>query len=332
MDANSVILISQGRRTVARDVFISYKVEDRDAASRLCDALEKGGVRCWMAPRDIPPGREWADAIVEGILKSKNLVMLLSSHSANAKQISREAELADSHNLRIFTFRLEDVRPPQQLLYFLGNLQWLDGFGGQFDSAVIRLLRAIQNSETGGDDSSYVAGSAQGATASAAAPKMVPAPAATPVADFAPVTADAGRKRSYLIPVAVVGVLGIGGALFFNNHKASETDKGQVREISERFVEAREAGQFDVTWSLMSESYRERTNRDEWDATEAKRTAKHGGLEKIHSQGCEQAGAPWVCVYSLSYKDGERFDNRIEVVKSDETHWAIQGGTIKNGG
>jgi len=36
------------------DVFISYKREsDQSDASILCDALEKAGVKCWIAPRDV---------------------------------------------------------------------------------------------------------------------------------------------------------------------------------------------------------------------------------------------------------------------------------------
>jgi hypothetical protein len=77
---------------VSRDVFLSYKTEDREAAERLCAALERESISCWLAPRDIPPGREWAAAIVDGLEKSGNCVLLLSAHSVAAKQIAREAE------------------------------------------------------------------------------------------------------------------------------------------------------------------------------------------------------------------------------------------------
>jgi hypothetical protein len=131
---------------MARDVFISYKTEDREAAERLCAALERENISCWMAPRDIPPGQEWAASIVAGLQRSRSFVLLLSSHSTTARQIAREAELADKQNLPIITFRLEDVQPPNELLYFLGNLQWVDGFGGQFDAAATRLAGVIRNS------------------------------------------------------------------------------------------------------------------------------------------------------------------------------------------
>ncbi len=129
---------------MARDVFISYRSEDREAAQRICARLEHENISCWMAPRDIPIGKEWAAAIVEGIQRCRAFLVILSSNSKVAKQISREAELADNQGIPIFTFRIEDVQPPPGLLYFLGNIQWLDAFGGQFDSALTRLVEVIK--------------------------------------------------------------------------------------------------------------------------------------------------------------------------------------------
>jgi hypothetical protein len=139
-------ILSPAKTNADRDVFISYKMEDVHAAERVCAALEGQRISCWIAPRDIPPGQVWAAAIVEGLQRSKNFVLLLSSHSCEAKQISREAELADRQNIPIIILRLEDVQPSKELLYFLGNLQWLDAFGGRLDWAVDRLAGTLRSS------------------------------------------------------------------------------------------------------------------------------------------------------------------------------------------
>jgi hypothetical protein len=70
--------------------------------------------------------------------------MLLSSHSHRSKQIAREAELADRNGLSIVTFRLEEVDPPEALEYFLTNLQWIDGFGTNFETGLGTLLHTIR--------------------------------------------------------------------------------------------------------------------------------------------------------------------------------------------
>ncbi|MGH6991941.1 MAG: toll/interleukin-1 receptor domain-containing protein, partial [Caulobacteraceae bacterium] len=41
---------------MAHHVFISYSNADKLIADRVCHALEEKGLRCWIAPRDIPFG------------------------------------------------------------------------------------------------------------------------------------------------------------------------------------------------------------------------------------------------------------------------------------
>ena len=53
---------------MAFDAFISYSHRDRLAADAACAGLEAAGIRCWIAPRDIAPGKEWAEGIIFGIV------------------------------------------------------------------------------------------------------------------------------------------------------------------------------------------------------------------------------------------------------------------------
>lgn len=129
---------------MATQVFISYCQEDAASANRICGALEAEAITCWIAPRNVPPGQEWPIAIASGIRSSRILVLLLSSHSHRSKQIARECELADRNGLSIVTFRLEEIDPPEALEYFLTNLQWIDGFGSNFDTGMATLLHTIR--------------------------------------------------------------------------------------------------------------------------------------------------------------------------------------------
>ena len=42
---------------MAHDVFVSYAHQDRTVANAVFATLEAHGIRCWIAPRDILPGR-----------------------------------------------------------------------------------------------------------------------------------------------------------------------------------------------------------------------------------------------------------------------------------
>jgi tetratricopeptide (TPR) repeat protein len=133
---------------MGRDVFISYRHEDQAIADRVCEALERHQVDCWIAPRDVPPGEDWPTGIVEGVQQCHTFVLILSENCQNSRQIARELELADSHALRIVALRIQDVQPPPQLLFFLGNVQWLDAFGDRFDASMARLAEAMARSDS----------------------------------------------------------------------------------------------------------------------------------------------------------------------------------------
>ena len=49
------------------DVFISYSSKNKSVADAVVSDFEQHGIRCWYAPRDILPGKEWVTAIKEGI-------------------------------------------------------------------------------------------------------------------------------------------------------------------------------------------------------------------------------------------------------------------------
>ena len=127
------------------EIFISYTQADREAAERLCSSLETRGISCWIAPRNVPAGSEWATAIMQAIGGAKALVLILSSNSKSSRQLAREVENADEKGLKILTFRIEDVAPPENLGYYMGNIQWIDAFGDRFDQGVGRVVEAIRS-------------------------------------------------------------------------------------------------------------------------------------------------------------------------------------------
>ena len=70
-----------GSRRILYDVFIGLSEPDKRVADAVCAALESHEFRCWIAPRDVPPGTEFPKAIIEGIERSGAMVLIFSSHS-----------------------------------------------------------------------------------------------------------------------------------------------------------------------------------------------------------------------------------------------------------
>jgi hypothetical protein len=110
------------------EVFISYSSKDKNIANAICNHLENSGVACWIAPRDIVPGTEWATAIIDGISACKILLLLFTENSDRSPQVLREVERAISKGLIVIPLRLENLMPTKSMEYYLSAVHWLDAF------------------------------------------------------------------------------------------------------------------------------------------------------------------------------------------------------------
>lgn len=75
-------------------VFISHSSNDFILASAICTELESKGMECWIAPRDIPSGYDYASAIMEGIRTCNTFLVLISENSDRSGAVMNEVECA----------------------------------------------------------------------------------------------------------------------------------------------------------------------------------------------------------------------------------------------
>ncbi len=129
---------------MAHDVFISHSTIDKVVANAACAALENGGIRCWVAPRDVLPGRSFAGEITRAIQESKIMVLIFSAHSNNSEQVLREVQLAVSSHLHIIQFRIDEVLLNDDLKYYLSTPHWLDALTPPLEKHLRRLEGSIK--------------------------------------------------------------------------------------------------------------------------------------------------------------------------------------------
>jgi formylglycine-generating enzyme required for sulfatase activity len=110
------------------DAFISHSSKDKLSADAVCSALESRGIRCWVAPRDIAPGANWGEAIIDGLSHSRVVILILSQHANVSPQVMREVERAVSKGIPIVPLRIEDVPLSKSMEYFLSSAHWMDAF------------------------------------------------------------------------------------------------------------------------------------------------------------------------------------------------------------
>lgn len=109
-------------------VFISHSSADSKVARAICGALEKRGLACWLASRDISPGEDFQSAIVRTIRDVSVMALVFSQNANNSDEIKKELVLASQNNVVIIPVRVENVAPNDALAYQFANRQWVNLF------------------------------------------------------------------------------------------------------------------------------------------------------------------------------------------------------------
>ncbi len=208
------------------DVFLSYASTDRAAAEAVCAALETRGIRCWIAPRDVPAGADWGEAILTAIGRAHAMVLVLSRATANSVHVRNEVVTAVSQSLALVPVRVEDCQPGGALRLHLAGSHWLNVFPAPIEQhadvlavgvrlalaadATVEIPRAQAMALVAAARASHAAGAGMAQPAQPLPPRPAPSrgPSA-PVAAVQAVAAPAGSRR-----LAGAGVMvGIGAVL-----------------------------------------------------------------------------------------------------------------------
>ena len=126
------------------DAFISYAAQDAAVAGSVVAALERHGVQCWIAPRDVTPGEFYADAIVGAINATRIVVVVLTGNAVGSPHVLREIERASAKRHPVVSFRIDTAPLPAGLEYFLSASHWLDATVSGIDSALPKLVEAAR--------------------------------------------------------------------------------------------------------------------------------------------------------------------------------------------
>ncbi len=130
---------------MAHDVFVSYSSKDKAVADAVCATLESNRIRCWIAPRDVPPGLSYPAALSHAIDDCRAMVLVFSSDSNTSPQVIREVERAVSKGKPIVPFRIHDVQPSPDMGYLIGTLHWLDALTPPLEAHLRQLVVTVQS-------------------------------------------------------------------------------------------------------------------------------------------------------------------------------------------
>lgn len=118
------------------DVFISYSSKDKVKADAICSHFEGRGIRCWYAPRDIKPGADWAESIINALENSKMLVLVFTGNANTSQQVLREVSTAVTQGMPIVPIKFSEEEPTHSMKYYLATVHWLDAINEKQERAI----------------------------------------------------------------------------------------------------------------------------------------------------------------------------------------------------
>ncbi|HLA72684.1 MAG TPA: toll/interleukin-1 receptor domain-containing protein, partial [Steroidobacteraceae bacterium] len=113
-----------GEDRVPPPVFISYATADRTEALKVCKAIELRGTKCWISMRDVPPGANYQEAIVQSLRTARAVALVFSDAANTSDEIKKELSLASRYHVPVIALRLKDVEPSDAFAYELSTRQW----------------------------------------------------------------------------------------------------------------------------------------------------------------------------------------------------------------
>ena len=122
-------------------VFVSYATADRKQALAVCNAVERRGIKCWISTRDVAPGENYQEAIVQALRSARAMILIFSSAANESDEIKKELSLASRYRIRVIALRIEDVEPADAFAYELSTRQWIDLFSGREKALTILVGR-----------------------------------------------------------------------------------------------------------------------------------------------------------------------------------------------
>lgn len=127
-----------------KKVFISHSQKDKKIAEIICSTLETEDIGCWIAPRDIPYGNDWAGEITSAIENSELFIFILSVNSNNSRQCPKEISIADNVNKPIICIKIDDTEMNPGFRYHLSMQQTFFLDISTVDKKLVSIIEAVQ--------------------------------------------------------------------------------------------------------------------------------------------------------------------------------------------
>ena len=271
---------------MAHDVFVSYSVKDKIVADAIVARLEAESIRCWVAPRDVVPGADWGESIINAIESSRIMILVFTSSANASPQIKREVERAVDKGVYTIPFRVDNIEPTRALEYFISTAQWMDAFSPPLEPHLDSLARTVK---------AILAGSP-------------PLPRPPPTPSPAPVPPPPARSGRWMLIVAALLFVGLGGWYVASHRPVSPVIQKETEAATPSATVAQPAASVPDTReqdALAAKQAQERENREaalraQLAETQEKFTKMQEESQRRQNETTPNQSGPWLLPDSSS--------------------------------
>ncbi len=120
--------------------FISYSRHDKDFARRLVADLSADAQDLFFDQNDITPSVDWTHSIQTALESCSRLILILSPHAVDSKNVLDETRYALDHGKQIYPVLYRDCNIP----FWLWRIEYVD-FQGSYDKAFAKLRTELRD-------------------------------------------------------------------------------------------------------------------------------------------------------------------------------------------
>lgn len=175
-------------------VFVSHSSDNRELANELAAFIEARGVKVWIAPRDVRPGKDYSEQLQLAIESCAAFVVLVTEMANKSPYVRAETEMAFSTHKPIFPIRISDIQPAPGLALFLKIRHWTDAFGPGKSESLARLAQELQALAPAAAPAAEAAAAASATGAPSPPPPLAAAAPAAPSTPLMPATPEGEEK------------------------------------------------------------------------------------------------------------------------------------------
>jgi hypothetical protein len=137
------------------DVFICYQHKAKKVVDFIVEALERAGISCWYAPRNLDvegAGKDRQDVISKAISNARCVIAVISDEALESLWVKADICHADDYNIPIIPFEIAPISVQNELTLRLGIRHKIVAYENPSTSIekLIRTINGILSDEDSG--------------------------------------------------------------------------------------------------------------------------------------------------------------------------------------